>query len=273
LWEAAHFGAIASDRRDRYAHYVTLSTRTALVLGALIISFGSVEQLVVATEQAGTMPVPRKMQVDRRRDADAVRISEATSILSDLLARDDDAALRSILDNAEGIAIFPAQDRVPARRGQGPITRRTARMLQVDARGILSVRAGRTWSPPAFLTVTGGDVPEGADLILVMVNRRGVEKMMQHRFEVDLDAAVAAGPTRSATTRSESLRQADIVAYTRQSGLLTGISFHAGVVEADPIANQRFYGERLTTARTLERSTAPDAATEWREALSKQSAR
>jgi hypothetical protein len=232
----------------------------ALGLGLVALGAGSPAQVAAGAESqtqvstpAATPVPPIKMGPSkRRRDVDTLRIDAARQIVEALTADATAGAPRSSLKSAAGILIFPAMEHVPSRPGQGPQTRRLARMHEVDARGILSVRQdGSSWSVPAFVSVDGLGLTEGADLILVLLKPDAVEKALRHEFRLAEDAP------------------SDVIAYVRHNGVVSPATL-SGIVHPDTIANQRFYGKTLlTTARAVEQSTGPDAATEWREAASK----
>ncbi len=211
---------------------------------------------------------------NRRIDAEAKRASDAAAAFARIVSSAKRSIPEAVLEKAEGIAVFPQQPRITRRRGQGPNTLRTMRMLDVRGRGILSVRGeADRWSPPAFLELAGGTVSMDGDLVLVMMTRRGVEQVMRYRFEVD-EAAVAPGPLAGDTqAQTEAQQRADIFAYSRSNDVLAGISLTGTTLQPDFHANQRFYGKRLTTPAAVAQTTAPDAVVAWRAALEKHTSR
>ena len=120
---------------------------------------------------------------------EAKRIAEASIVLEEIMAAGDKAVPRSIMENAEGIAVFPSLIKgglvVGGQRG----------------RGVLSVRNQKHggWSSPAFLTITGGSIgaqfgAQAIDLVLVINNQRGLEQLVKNQFKIGADLAVTAGP-------------------------------------------------------------------------------
>ncbi len=210
---------------------------------------------------------------NRRIDAEAKRAGDAAAAFSEIVSSAEPSIPPAILEQAEGIAVFPQPPRITRRRGQGPNTLRTLRTLDVRGRGILSVRreAGG-WSVPAFLELAGGSFPTDGDLILVMMTRRGVENVMRYRFEVD-EVAVAPGPLAGDGQAQTEVQRAEIFAYSRSRGMLTGIALSGTTVQPDAEANQRFYGKELTTPAAVTQATAPDAVVAWRTALEKHTTR
>jgi SH3 domain-containing YSC84-like protein 1 len=239
--------------------------RRAALEGALILTVGVLGLFLTDTVEAQ----------DSRVDADAIRISDATTVLAEIAAMPAKGIPRSVLEKAEGIVIFPRAVNIPRRRGQGPNTLRTARMLDIRNRGIFSVRNEKgLWSPPAFLTIAGGTAPEDADLVLVVVNRSGLDNVTRHEFNVGEVPIVAPGPIgNDMKSWTDAQRNADILSYSRGRGGLTGISLTGSIVRGDTIAHQRFYGKPLTTAAAIAQTDSRDPLPAWHAALEKHTSR
>ena len=117
---------------------------------------------------------------------EASRIRESITVLNEVMATSDTAIPASITMKAEGIAIFPGTLKGGFIFGG------------MRGRGILSARNEDGWSAPTFMTLTGGSIGlqiggEATDLVLVIMNRRGLEQFVRNQFKFGADAAVAAG--------------------------------------------------------------------------------
>jgi lipid-binding SYLF domain-containing protein len=87
-------------------------------------------------------------------------------------------------------------------------------------------------------------------------------------------ATVAPGPVTGDTQAwTDQQRSAEIVAYSRARGALTGLSLGAGILQGDTIAHQRFYGKELTTAAAVAQTSAREPVPAWQEALAKHTSR
>ena len=203
---------------------------------------------------------------DKKDDNEAKRVADATLVFNEIMDAGDSAIPSAILDKAEGIAIFPTTIKagllVGGQRG----------------RGILSVRSdGGTWSAPAFLTLTGGSVglqigAQAADLVLVIMNRRGLENLVRNQFKVGADASVAAGPVgRDAQASTDIQMRAQILSYSRARGVFAGVTINGSTIRQDKDANQRFYGKPYGTKQIVfERlGGAPEPVAAWRNTLNK----
>ena len=227
--------------------------------------------LMVAVGVIGGPPVNSlRAQEGTQKSEEAQRISTATSAFSEVMSAGDKAIPRAILEKAEAIAVFRRLDRRPSQRGQGPNTLKAAATLATRGLGILSVRGnGGTWSPPAFLTLRGGS-RETADLVLVVMNKRGLENVMRRQFPIDAEAAIAGGPVGSdAQPSTEVQRSADILGYSRSRGVLTGDILKGSMLMQDIDANRRFYGKPLTSKQVVAQASAPEPVATWRATLEK----
>ncbi len=171
------------------------------------------------------------------------RVGEATTVLNEMMRARDQAIPGSILEKAEAIAIFPGVKKAGfVIGGQW-------------GRGIISVRDAETrkWSSPAFLTMTGGSV--GAqiggteiDVILVIMNRSGVEHLLSNQVKLGGEISAAAGPVGRAGEASTDLQmQAQILSYSRSRGLFAGATVNGSVIKEDMDANTRFYEKPLSS--------------------------
>src|SRR5438046_939765 len=142
-------------------------------------------------------------------------------------------------------------------------------------KGVMSCRAGDGWSAPVFLQLAKGSWGfqagvEQVDLLLLVMNERGVQKLLQNKTTLGADASVAAGPVgRRAAVATDALLTAEILSYSRSHGLFAGINVSGGVLRPDEDTNIDVYGpgaEPRTILASRELS-APPAARPFLEAL------
>jgi lipid-binding SYLF domain-containing protein len=225
-----------------------ISRRAGLALLALAVS--------------GRIALAQTDQIDR--------VGEATTVFGEIMAAEDKAIPASVLDKAEAIAVFPSTLKggfiFGAHRG----------------RGIISARAEgpARWTPPAFLTVTGGSFGaqiggQAVDIVLVIMNRRGLEQLLRNEFKIGADASVAAGPVgRYAEASTDIQLRAEILSYSRTRGLFAGITLQGSTISEDSDSNEAFYGRRLRTRQILldGEASAPrsaDAVSRWTDVLNR----
>ncbi len=200
-------------------------------------------------------------------DDEVKRITEATNVLEEIMSAADKAVPRSILEKAEGIAVFPSMIKgglvVGAQHG----------------RGILSVRDKKNggWSAPAFLTINGGSFgmqigAQAIDLVLVINNQRGLEQLVKNQFKIGADAAATAGPVgRDASASTDIQMRAQILSYSRSRGLFAGVTLNGSTIRQDRDANERYYGIGYRTGQIVFDGMAatPETANGWKATLTK----
>ena len=196
---------------------------------------------------------------------EVARLREAVTIMHDVMKGDDTAIPDSILKRAEGIAIFPSTLKAGfifgGQRGHG----------------ILSGRTEKGWSPPTFMTLTGGSFGlqaggQATDIVFVIMNRRGLENFIKNQFKFGADASAAAGPVgRDLQAGTDLQMRAEILSYSRARGLFAGVTVNGSTVRTDTDANYRFYDTRFNSTQIVVGGLAgnPESTQEWQATLAK----
>ena len=215
---------------------------TAIVMLALAVGFGSARTASAQAEEAA-------------------RIRESTTALREILDAPDVSVPTWVADKVQGIAVFPSVKKAGLLIGGQ------------WGRGILSAKSTKsgTWSAPAFLTLTGGSIGaqiggEAVDLVLVIVDERGLEQLTRNQFKIGADAGVAAGPVgRTAEASTDIQMRAKILSYSRARGLFAGITLNGSTIKQDRDANERFYNQPYKTSQiVLDRlGGAPEPVPAW----------
>ena len=191
------------------------------------------------------------------------RVAEAARVLDEVLTAPDKGVPQAIIEKAQAVVVIPSTVKgallIGAQRGKG----------------VMSVKSASGWSAPAFVTLTGGSVGlqiggQATDIVLVVVNERGIENLAQNTFKIGGDASVAAGPVgREAAASTDYKLQAQILSYSRSRGLFAGVSLAGSTIRADRDANEKIYGVGYSTRNiVVERKVEPTAAAEsWLKVL------
>ena len=136
-------------------------------------------------------------------------------------------------------------------------------------KGVMSCRAGDQWSAPVFMQIAKGSWGfqagvEQADLVLLVMNESGVQKLLKNKVNLGADASIAAGPLgRRGGVSTDAFVTAEILSYSRSKGLFAGIDLSGGVLRPDEDANTSTYGANAmpsTILATREMSAPPEAA-------------
>ena len=194
------------------------------------------------------------------------RVVKAATVMEEIMGAPDQAIPDSVLAKAEGIAVFPSAVKAGFIFGGH------------RGRGIISVRdhAAGTWSPPAFLTLTGGSFGaqiggQAIDVVLVIMNRQGLENLLGNQFQLGVDASVAAGPVgRDAEVSTDVQMRATILSYSRARGLFAGVTLKGTAIRRDKDSNEDFYGQPYETREIVldgQASHVPDVVGHWRNTL------
>jgi SH3 domain-containing YSC84-like protein 1 len=135
-------------------------------------------------------------------------------------------------------------------------------------KGVMSCRAGEGWGAPVFMQLAKGSWgfqagAEQVDVVLLVMNESGVQKLLKNKTTLGADASVAAGPVgRQGSVGTDAQMQAEILSYSRAQGLFAGINLSGGVLRPDEEANNAVYGAGATPASILARreiSAPPEA--------------
>jgi SH3 domain-containing YSC84-like protein 1 len=135
-------------------------------------------------------------------------------------------------------------------------------------KGVMSCRAGERWSAPMFIQLAKGSWgfqagAEEIDVVLLVMNEEGVQKLLQNKVTLGADASIAAGPLgRQGHAGTDATLNAEIVSYSRAKGLFAGIDLSGGVLRPDIDANRSVYGSGASPKTILamrELSAPPEA--------------
>ena len=207
------------------------------------------------------------MPLIAQANEEAERIDEAITVLHEIMSAPDASIPEALLERSVAVAIFPSTVRagffLGGQRGRGFIAGRD------EETG--------AWSPPAFLTLTGGSIglqvgAQSVDIILLIQNRRGLSRLLDNQFKLGGDASAVVGPVGRTVEASTDLQMtAEILSYSRSRGVFAGVTLGGATLRADRDANERFYGERLDSRDIVldgvTGSALPDAVTRLQAAL------
>jgi len=134
-------------------------------------------------------------------------------------------------------------------------------------RGFASCRVPGSWSAPAPVRLTGGSFglqlgADSTDIVLLVMNERGLERLLSDKFALGVDVNVAAGPVgRDANADTDALLHAEVVAWSRSRGAFAGVALNGTVVEHDRAEAIRLYGRPWSNREIIRGGLAmPDPA-------------
>ena len=200
--------------------------------------------------------------------ADAVEQStKAAKVFSELMQAPDQEIPTEILGHAECVMVFPEVIKagfIVGGRG---------------GRGVASCRTASGWSAPAFFDLGGGSIGlqigvQVTDFVLLVMNEKGMNKLLGDKFELGADASAAAGPVGRQAGASTNLRMdAEILSYSRSKGLFAGLELKGVVIKPDTDDMNAVYGTGTKAKSVMEGVVkAPQEVLSFPNALSRYSA-
>jgi lipid-binding SYLF domain-containing protein len=173
------------------------------------------------------------------------RVENAVAVFDEVMSMGDKAIPIDLLKKAECVAIVPG-----LKKGAIVIGGKFGR-------GFVSCRKDGGWSAPAGIRMEGGSVGfqiggTEIDVILAIMNKRGVDRLLSNKFTLGADASVAAGPVgRTAAAQTDLAMTAEILSWSRSRGIFAGIAVEGATLRGDEDANLDLYGRRLDTRTIL----------------------
>jgi SH3 domain-containing YSC84-like protein 1 len=192
------------------------------------------------------------------------RLSQAGTILSELRQAPDKGVPEELWAKAQCVIVIPSM-------------KKAAFVVGGEyGSGVMSCRQGNDWTAPVFMQLAKGSWglqigAEETDLALLIMNRKGLDKLLEDKVSLGADASVAAGPVgRSAAAATDAQMGAEMLAYSRSQGVFAGINLSGGVLKPDKEADSRAYGPSVSARSVVtgpERVAAPKEAAPFLAAL------
>jgi len=200
----------------------------------------------------------------------AERLDDSASLFSEIMSTPDRAIPQDLLEKANCIVLVP--DLKKAAFGVGG----------KYGRGFALCRAadGTGWGPPAAIRIEGGSIGlqigiSSTDVVMLIMNQRGMRRLSSSKFTIGADASAAAGPVgRSVSAQTDAFVSAEILSWSRSKGAFAGVSIDGATLRNDLDENEILYGQRWTSKQILgSGAKMPDAASKLIAVLNKYSPR
>lgn len=217
-----------------------------------------------------TLALGCALPVFAQKDA-AQRLTASAGVMNEIMAASDKGIPQDLLSKSECVVVIPNTKKggfiVGAKYGRGFISCR---------------RPGEQgWSAPGAIRTEGGSfgfLAGGAetDVVMLVLNRRGAERLMGSKFTLGGDISVAAGPVgRDSSAATDATMMAEILTYSRQRGVFAGLSLSGATIREDDKANFELYGHDVKNRNVVSDGAipVPDAAKGFIATLNKYSPR
>jgi lipid-binding SYLF domain-containing protein len=173
------------------------------------------------------------------------RVEAAGTVLDEIQSAPDNRIPEEVLASAECVAVVPSMIKggfiFGARYG----------------RGVASCRLEKGWSAPAFFTIGGGSFGlqiggQAVDLVMLIMNKEGMNNLLSSQFKLGADASAAAGPVgRHASADTDWKMKAQVLTYSRARGLFAGLELAGAVIKQDKDSTRDFYGRMVPFKTSL----------------------
>ena len=188
------------------------------------------------------------------REATADRLDHAARVLHDIMAAPDNGIPQEVLEHAKCVAVVPH------------LLKGGFVFGAENGRGVATCRTAAGWSAPAVFAITGGSWGlqigvEGIDLVMIIQNDRGMQRLIGSGFELGADASAAAGPVgRHASADTNWKLDTEILTYSRARGAFAGVTLNGASIRRDDDSTDAIYGVDVSTRRILRGEVAVPAA-------------
>jgi len=179
-----------------------------------------------------------------REDA-TKRLDNAKQVLHEIMGMPDKGIPVEVLEHARCVAVVPHMVKGGlVFGGKG-------------GKGVATCRTANGWSAPAFITISGGNWGlqigvQAVDLVMIIQNEKGMQKLLESNFHVGADASAAAGPVgRHAEAGTDWKMDTEILTYSRAKGVFAGLTLEGASIRQDDDSRHAIYGRKITTRALL----------------------
>lgn len=196
--------------------------------------------VLAATLLASTMAIAAEEPSEQVKRMDA-----AATVLDEIMGTPDKGIPVELLDSAKCVAVIPSMIKIGFVFGGR------------HGRGIATCRTKSGWSAPAPFTVTGGSWGlqiggEAVDVVMLVMNDRGMERMLSSKFRIGADASAAAGPVgRHVEGETDWKMRAEVLTYSRARGVFAGVTVNGASITQDKDGTRILYGRMIPSAQIL----------------------
>ncbi len=196
--------------------------------------------VLAAAVLASTMAVAAEEPSEQVKRMDA-----AATVLDEIMGTPDKGIPEELLDSAKCVAVIPSMVKIGFVFGGR------------HGRGIATCRTASGWSAPAPFSVTGGSWGlqiggEAVDVVMLVMNDHGMEKMLSSKFRIGADASAAAGPVgRHVEGETDWKMRAEVLTYSRARGAFAGVTVNGASITQDKDGTRILYGRMVPSAQIL----------------------
>jgi len=197
------------------------------------------------------------------REDTVERMQKSVDVLQSIMSTPDKGIPEEVLSGAKCIVVVPN------------LIKGGFILGGKHGRGVASCRTPEGWSSPAFVSIGGGSWGlqigiEGVDLVMLVMNDRGLQHLLSSKLELTGEGSVAAGPIgRHTSAGTDILLNTEALTYSRSKGVFAGLTLEGAVVEQDNDSTRAIYGKHMMFRNILSgRASTPASADAFVKAVS-----
>jgi lipid-binding SYLF domain-containing protein len=184
------------------------------------------------------------------------RLKNASEVLEEIMKTPDKAIPNKVFADAKCVIVIPSMIHIAVGFGGR------------HGKGVVTCRTPNGWSAPAPVSLTGGSWGlqlggEAIDVVMLVMNQRGVDHLLSNKFKIGAEATGAAGPVgREASADTDWKMKAEVLTYSRARGLFAGIDLNGAVIKQDKDETAVLYGKIIPFERILSGKVPPPPSAE-----------
>jgi lipid-binding SYLF domain-containing protein len=223
--------------------------RSSLALGLAASLLCSVSYLKAQTTDPNETNSKDQTDIEKR-------IRNAGQVLDEIMGVKDSAIPDKIMSDAECVAVVPSMVKIALGFGGS------------HGKGVATCRTANGWSAPAPFSITGGSWGlqiggQAVDLVMLVMNQKGMDALLSSKFKIGADASAAAGPVgRQAAADTDWKMKAQVLTYSRARGVFAGIDLNGAKISQDRDETHVLYGKMIPFATILSGKVSPPNGSE-----------
>ena len=184
------------------------------------------------------------------------RIKNAAQVLNEVMGQKDKAIPDKIFTDAECVAVVPSMVKIAVGFGGS------------HGKGVATCRTASGWSAPAPFSITGGSWGlqiggQAIDLVMLVMNKKGMDALLSSKFKIGADASAAAGPVgRQGEASTDWKMKSEVLTYSRARGIFAGIDLSGAKISQDSDETRILFGKMIPFATILSGKVSPPTSSE-----------
>jgi lipid-binding SYLF domain-containing protein len=179
------------------------------------------------------------------------RLDNSANVLTEIMGTPDKGIPTNVLADAKCIAVVPSMLHIAVGFGGR------------HGKGVATCRTATGWSAPAPITIAGGSWGlqlggQAIDLVMLVMNQKGMDHLLSSKFKIGAEASGAAGPVgRQAAAGTDWKMKSEVLTYSRARGLFAGINLNGASIKQDKDETAVLYGKIIPFQTILSGKVEP----------------